>query len=365
MGRLRQLTLIAVLLAIVVFVIKNQKPSTMSTGKGLVLNRSWLVVNQNPITPKKDVRPADQTFLTFPEWFLVFSPAEQAAYLKINTSTTFPYMKHVDQLWKGYHVIYKQIKGTYKFNTDYHVMIWVIAVSTTVEYSIKSLYETIIGRLTNTSSNEEMTKEDRLNESYINRYTIFIKDLPWYEYDFKHDLKGLWDGTSFLGPHFLRKIERKYYLTTELLAKSAYAYLIKSGTKSAYNTALLNTSVVIDKLPLNIHDVPEIKNIRQLTNGSVLMDLPRYDKFNSVVCRLAKEGVVFKEIAGNNGAIMMTVLTNKPLILDKYFKVLFTQPIETKPGLFRVALVTLVCKLNIVLLKMGSNHINIEHIYDY
>ena len=33
-------------------------------------------------TPVEDRRPPDQTFLTYPEWFLVFSPAEYAAHTR-------------------------------------------------------------------------------------------------------------------------------------------------------------------------------------------------------------------------------------------------------------------------------------------
>ena len=34
-----------------------------------------------PVAPEEHRRTPDQTFLTFPEWFLVHSPAEYAAYL--------------------------------------------------------------------------------------------------------------------------------------------------------------------------------------------------------------------------------------------------------------------------------------------
>src|ERR1700748_3227420 len=131
MKRLRILTMISVLLSVIVFVIKNRVPATIPAGQGLLVPKTWLITNPHPLTPQKDVRPPDQTFLTYPEWFLVFSPAEQADYFRMHTSTTFPYMKHVDQMWGGYGVVYDQIKGNFHFNTGYHVMIIVIAGSTT------------------------------------------------------------------------------------------------------------------------------------------------------------------------------------------------------------------------------------------
>jgi hypothetical protein len=364
MRRLRILTLVALLLAIITFTVKNRKPSTVPAGKGLLIDKTWLTANQRPLTPQKDIRPPDQTFLTYPEWFLVFSPAEQADYFKTHTSTTFPYMKHIDQMWGGYGVVYNQINGNFPFNTGYHVMILVIAGSTTVEYSIKSFYETIIGRITDTNPNEEMTAEDKFNADYEQSYVKFIEALPWYEYDFNHQLKTLWSNTSLSGPHLLRKLERRYYLTTELMVKSGYGWLIGLGTKSAYETASLKTAVII-KTPGTLSAFDGDKSIKLLSDSAILLNLPRYAEFNQAASLLAKNEIVFKEIAGNNGAIMLTILTNKPLKPARNYKVLFTQPIVTKPGLCRIAMVTTVGNLSTTIKTLLGNKVTIEHVYDY
>ncbi|MEO6522067.1 MAG: hypothetical protein ABIN91_10345 [Mucilaginibacter sp.] len=365
MRRLRILTLIALLLAIITFTVKNRKPSTIPTGKGLLIDKAWLTTNQHPLTPKAAIRPPDQTFLTYPEWFLVFSPVEQADYFKNHTSTTFPYLKHVDQMWGGYGVMYDQIKGNFPFNTGYHFMIWVIAGSTTVEYGIKSFYETIIGRVTDTSPNDEMTAEDKFNADYEHSYVKFIEALPWYEYDFNHQLKLLWSNTLFSGPHLLRKLERRYYLTTELLVKSGYGWLIGLGTKSAYETASLQTVVVMDKLPAGLDTTGVVHNVKILPSGMVQVNLPRYAEFNTAVNKLAENGVLFNEIAGNKGAIMLTILTDKSLNITANYKVLFTQPVFTKPGLNRVALVTTVGNLSSTVNALLDDKVTIEHVYDY
>lgn len=365
MRRLRILALIALLLAIITFAVKNTKPSTFPAGKGLLVDKAWLATDQHPLTPQAAIRPPDQTFLTYPEWFLVFSPAEQADYFKTRTSTTFPYLKHIDQMWGGNGVMYDQIKGNFPFNTGYHVMIWVIAGSTTVEYGIKSFYETIIGRITDTSPNEEITVEDKFNADYEHSYVKFIETLPWYEYDFNHQLKSLWSNSSLSGPHLLRKLERRYYLTTELLVKSGYGWLIGLGTKSAYETASLQTAVVVDRLPSGLDTTGFVHNVKVLPNGMVLANLPRYAEFNTAVSKLAKDGVVFNEIAGNKGAIMLTVLTYKALNVTGNYKVLFTQPVFTTPGLSRVALVTTVGNLSTTVKTLLDDKVTIEHVYDY
>jgi len=47
-------------------------------------------------------RDESQTFLTLPEWYLVYSPAEYAHYLKEKPPSGFPYFGSIGQFW-GYY----------------------------------------------------------------------------------------------------------------------------------------------------------------------------------------------------------------------------------------------------------------------
>jgi hypothetical protein len=343
MRRLRILTLCAVLLATAIFLFKKRN-TTIAEGKGLVIKKEWLVQNKNPRTPQKDCRPADQTFLTFPEWYLVFSPAEQADYFKHHTASTFPFMSHTAQIWQSYKIVNDQIKDNFPVNKGYHFMIWVIGSSASVEYSIKAWYEALIGRMTDT--HEVETDEDRFNAKFTQDYVDFINDRPWYEFDFKSRLKTLWSSTSFFGDHFLRKLDRKYFLTSELAVKYVYGKLIGLGTKTVYEEALPTTMIVM--------------------NDSTLLPLPRYDRFNPAITDLAKKGNHFTEIAGNNSAILLTVL----LPSNSRFKfenaqVVFTQPLSSNPAMKRVALAIPVPELDKLLRQLDTEGIKIEHVFDY
>ncbi|SFD16219.1 hypothetical protein SAMN05518672_101818 [Chitinophaga sp. CF118] len=338
------LTLCSLGLSMITFFFKNRQPSTIPASKDPVIPKTWLETTKNPVTPAKDIRPADQTFLTFPEWFLVFSPEEQANYFKQHTATSFPYMKHTAQIWKSYRIVNQQIKGNFPTNWGYHFMIWVIGVSTTVEYTLKSCYETIVGRLTDTKL--AITEEDQFNARFTQDYVDFIKDRPWYEFDFKSRLKDLWKNTSFSGPHFFRKWERKYILTSELSIKYVYGKLIGIGTKQVYGQALPTTAVVLDDDSLHY--------------------LPRYNKFAPAVLALAQKGHSFKEIAGNNSAILITVWVpaGNGTGFDNAIT-LFVQPISSAPSMKRVAIATPVSSLSEVLLQLEKEHIQVEHVFDF
>jgi hypothetical protein len=344
MKRLRILTLCTVVAATLIFFFKKRNPTTIAEGEGLIVKKEWLTINKNPITPLKDVRPADQTFLTFPEWYLVFSPEEQAHYFKKYTASSFPYMSHTKQIWEGYHVVNNQIKDNFPPNEGYHFMIWVIGTSATVEYSIKALYETVVGRITDT--HEVITDEDKFNAQFTQDYVDFIKDRPWYEFDFKTRLAKLWSETSMLGSNFNRKTERKYMLTSELLVKYAYGKLIGLGTKQVYEEALPTTAVVM--------------------NDSTLINLPRYHKFNEAITDLAKKGSRFKEIAGNNSVILLTILRpiNDNMLFDNA-QIIFTQPISSDITMKRVALAVPVTDLDKLLTQLDKSKIKVEHIFDF
>jgi len=271
-------------------------------------------------------------------------------------------MGHVSQIWKSYGIVYDQIKGNYKFNTGYHFMIWVIATSSTAEYAIKSAYETTVGRLTDTNPEEQMTEEDQFNAKYMQDYVDFIRVNPWYEFDFKTRLKNLWSGTSFTGDHFIRKWERKYWLTSELLAKWGYGWLIRLGTKTAYDDALPTTSVAVNKIPSHT----EFKILKVNADSSGILLLPRYEAFNVAICKLAMEGISFSEIAGNKSAILISVIA--PTAWNDYgknCKPLFMQNILTDQNLKRVVMVTTVNNLAETIINLKKDNLIIEHVYDY
>jgi hypothetical protein len=344
MQRLFILTIVSVSLAIAISVVKKKNHTTIAAGEGLVVSKEWLSINKDPKTPVADVRPADQTFLTFPEWYLVFSPEEQAQYYTHATSTTFPFTTHTAQIWESYKIVNDQIKDNFPRNDGYHLMIRVIGVSASVEYSVKAWYELVVGRLTDTTI--PITDEDKFNAKFTREYVDFINDLPWYQFDFKSELKELWTATPFFGDHLLRKLERRYILTSELMVKYVYGKLIGFGTQQVYDEALLTTAVILE-------------------NDS-LVHLPRYNRFAAAATKLAAEGHSFKEIAGNTSAIMITILVNSSdsTRLDGTQEI-FSQLISSDPQWKRVAIVVPVRDLNKVLLEIERKKVMVEHAFDY
>ncbi|WP_395004558.1 hypothetical protein [Undibacterium sp.] len=317
------------------------------------------------LTGKEHVRGLEQTLLTYPEWFLVFSPHEYAQFIAANEPSRFPYYGHIAQFWQGYKAVFdeSQRRGL-DLNPGYHLMIMVIGSSTTVEYSIKSAYELLVGKFFAAVSGSS-TEEDRYATAVAKDYVKFIRVLPWYEYDFNKALKGLWSEVPLSGPEILRKWERRFALSTEYLIKLGYAKLIKMGTQSIYEAPLMTTAVATRPPPKAEIGLPDLKMLSVLPEGAALATVPRYEAFTVYSQALAEQGLVFIEIAGNDSFILVSVLAAQSWTPDASLSQLLAQPILTEPGLKRV-LLTMPVKLLAQQLRLWKDAgVKVEHVFDY
>ena len=318
-----------------------------------------------PVAGDEHVRGPEQTLLTFPEWFLVFSPQEYADYTATHLPSSFPYYGHIAQFWQSYEKVSAEVnRRELDLNPGYHLMIMVIGVSTTVEYALRSAYERLIGRLSEVLS-AQPTAEDRYAAKVAKDYVDFIRVLPWYEYDFAARLRGLWTDTGYWGPDALRKWERKFALSTEYGIKMLYGKLIKFGTKSVYEEPQLVTAVVTLTVPAPDAKLPAVKLLKALPDGRALITVPRYEAFSVYAQALAGKGLNFEEIAGNRGFILVSLLTPRDWTAPLDLSVLFTQPILTRPDGQRAVLTVRVNSLAMHLRKWQLAGQKVEHIFDY
>jgi hypothetical protein len=363
MKRLFIFSCISSALAVVTFLM--QKPNTYVDDKGVMIPKSWTSKNEHPQTPWNYCRRVDQAILSVPEWYLVFSPNEQANYLKHTTASSFPYMRQNAQIW-DIHALVKTYTDNattnYKYNGEYQLMIYIINTSCSAEYCAKGWYERVVGRLTDTKS--VITDEDKFAAQYNQDYVTFINDNFWYEFDFKDRLKRLWSETSLIDSHFLRKMERKYFLTSELMVKWGYGKLIKMGAESMHGPDDTYTMVLVDKLPKKTKHSYTI--VKRYPDQSALLRLNRYARFKNEIAILAEDKLTFREIAGNNAAIFISlkVPMNK-FFSTNYSETIFTQPIPSEPKLKRIVIASLVKDLNRVLLKAKAEGYEVEHVFDY
>lgn len=312
------------------------------------------------------LRPEDQTYLTFPEWYIVFSADEYALHLAEKPPSAFPFFASVGQYWQGYAGVCRVTKGAYEFNGGYHLMLYVIGTSFTVENGIKGIYEGTIGRLTEWLSNGELTPEDQLVRQYNKEYGDFIHAIPWFDFPYGEKLHTLWTTTGWWGPNPLRKWERKLALSTELIIKAGYGALIGWGTAVTYGAVDMEIYAVVDGLTEEVlAALPEVHRVAQLDEQHALITIPHYQPFTDLVPELAKRGVRFVEFAGNDH-VMLTAFapSDRPYNLPEA-ELMFAMAVLIDPARQRLGLNVPVAALHTVLAAMAQQGITVEHIYDY
>jgi hypothetical protein len=324
-------------------------------------------------TPDVAHRGQEQTLLTFPEWFLVHSPAEYAAVTATKPSHSFPFITHIAQLWASYAAVTReQFRRKLPRNGAYHTMIMVISTSTTVEYAIRGVYENTVGRLAYYLSLCTRTEEDVYGAKLAQDYVDFIRKEPWYLFDFKTALTGLWGSVPLFGDGMVRKIERRYALTTEYSIKWAYAAVINKATRAAYEPALLVTQVTLHRDTgitvegLAAEGLGMVQVLKVAGPNTVIADVPRYYAFRTTAQTLALKGYKLEEVAGNTGDIMVTFFADTPERMGVLPEnILFEQSVISRKNTNRFALLLPVGRLSQFLLDAHAKGVTVEHVYDY
>jgi hypothetical protein len=311
-------------------------------------------------------RPEDDTFLGYPEWYIVWSYQEKADLQEKLLPSAFPYFGALGQYWSSHCCVARLTRGRYPFNAGEQVMLVIIGSSFSMEYTLKGLYENTVGRLSEFTSSHQPVEEDRYAYKVARDYADFVHIRPFYEFQFARHVRGLWNATSLWGPHPLRKWERKAFLTLDYTVEAFYCWLIEKGTHATYGYEPSDTYAWIDNAgPAIWQELPRVKNIRQVGPKAFIVDIPRYQEFTSIASDLARRGVSFVEIAGNSRILVSAIVPETRQYRLPEGQELFSTPMLTTPGQRRVVIICEVGSLHTVLNRMREDGINAEHVYDY
>lgn len=209
-------------------------------------------------------------------------------------------------------------------------------------------------------------KEEIYVQKVAQEYADFIPVRPWFEFSFKNSLQGLWHETSLIGPHMIRKWERKIILSLEYSFKAFYAWLIELGSHSAYGVESAKTFSRIKNITDRFFkDFTDIQKAQYLGKNEYIAILPREQPFTDALIKTISTPVQFIDIAGNEEIVISVIAPKKWHLAFKDASQLFTMDILTKPDLQRIIAKVPVGYLMQFLRYLQNNKISIEHVYDY
>jgi hypothetical protein len=311
-------------------------------------------------------RPEDQTYLTLPEWYIVYSADEYAAFIAQHPPSQFPYFGAIGQFWSSYYDVCAITRERYAFNSGYHLSLAVIGVSFTAEYIVKGIYENTLGRLAEWTSGGAPTEEDLYARTVAAEYGTFLHTIPWYEFPFGQRLRELWMNTSWWGPNPFRKWERKLALSGEYGTKALYGWLIGLGTRSVYSAEDLKIQAWASGVtPAMDQRETDLQIVKPAGPNASIVSMTRYEAFTKLAPRLMREGLHFEEIAGNDDILITLLAPSDWSYAPTEGTALFSLPILTEPQRQRLAVQVPVAKLDAVIRALDGGPATLEHIYDY
>jgi hypothetical protein len=307
-------------------------------------------------------RPEAQTWLTYPEWSIVYSAETYGRYLAAgNPPSGFGHWRQITGFWSGLCAV-NRAAAAEGGSGDYKLMLYTIGLSFSAEMLVKGLYENSIGRLFEWIGGHQ-SQDDRYNAAVWQTYGAFMHDTPWYRFPFGHALSGLWR-TSGTGAQ-LRHWERRFALSLEYGVKAGYAGLIgwASGATLGRDEPSLRFVARADPAAIAAVD-PRLHPVARLADGLVAVEAPRYAQFSDLLNRLSATPIELVEIAGNDD-IFVTLLVPAAAHAPAGASPLFEIPLEDRPGWRRLGLSVKVARLLPLLRAARAAGGEVEHVYDY
>ena len=242
------------------------------------------------------------TYLTYPEWHIVYAYDGLAEALKTGDEHRFDYWSSIAAFWRSTCALMRTADEHGGADFDTRSMIHTIGVSFTMEMLAKAAYEETAGRAVAWLRGGTKTPQDQAIAKASLDYAAFLRQNPWYVFPFDREVGNLW-AAPVTG--VVRGWERRLAIGFELTLKRAYAGVIGGAVAATAPAQLVIRTVVSGLDTAALAKMPDVKVVGPV-EGGVVIETPRYDLFTRILVDVAKRNGTVREIAGNDD-IMVTL----------------------------------------------------------
>ncbi len=313
------------------------------------------------ITEAEFQRQEANSFLTYPEWHIVYAYEGLARTLETSDEHAFGYISSIEGFWTSACAL-KKVAGAHGGADAATVRtIYVIGASFTLEMGMKALYEETLGRLCAWLRGPVKSPQDVIAAEMAGDYAAFLQQTPWYKYPFGQEVENLWNAPLTMP---LRGWERRLALGGEWKAKAAYAKAIANAVAATGVANLEINSVVSGMSEAQLRAIKDVEVVKPVPQGFVI-STPRYRAFTSILQQIAAQGGIVAEIAGNDDVLVTVTMAEGQALPALPGAELLTMVSRNGFGGQRALLSVRVAALNKLLASLTAGPVRLEHVYDY
>jgi hypothetical protein len=312
------------------------------------------------ITDPRWQRQEANSYLTYPEWHIVFAYDGLARTLTAGDEHQFGYGRTISSFWSSACALTRVAGQHGGADWGTRSMVHTIGVSFTVEMLAKAAYEETIGRLTAWFRGPGKTPQDRAVTKIAADYAAFLHQTPWYEFPFHRKAQDVWAAPI---DQRLRGWERRLGIGLEFEAKAAYAAVL-AGAVAATEPARLTIRSVVSGVPRSV--LAEVKAVTVVGGHSrgVEIETPRYAAFTRILAAITRRGGTVEEIAGNDEIMASLTVPDGAAFDGRLGTVLLRMARDARPG-ERLLVNVRVRNLGTLLRTYPIGDPGLEHLFDY
>ena len=213
-------------------------------------------------------RKLDNTFFTFPEWYIVYSFEDFGRFLDSASESRFNYLGHVLGFWRSFCTINRAMLQTvFPLRSEDDDLRHRHQPST--EYAIKGAYENTIGRVFEWIRGEHARRRTTMPRAVLQDYSAFLYTVPWVKYPFREKLNGLYGDLYADARALHRTMEARLRpRQPNIIVKIGYAALIQKALDACGDNERRDIMFAVATLPPEVlAKEPRIKPVRTLNAG--------------------------------------------------------------------------------------------------
>lgn len=314
------------------------------------------------VTDRASHRPEARTFLTYPEWHIVYAYQDMARTLTRDAAHQFDYSPAITGFWSSLCAVRAEADRVGDPGMAAKLTSYTIGVSFTVEMLMKGAYEETFGRISSLTTSGSKTAQDIVEARMAKTYGAFLHQRPWYLFDFNRWTTHLWEQPIRPGFAGIRSWERRLALGIEWKTKALYAKVMAyaAGTVGHDPTRMM---VHVEGLsPKQVSSLPSARIVSEYADGLIL-EVERYDVFTKFVQWASRAGARINEIAGNDDILVSVIGSSSESVgqMGAIIREIPRSGSEDSRYLVSVG----VNQLTDFVRQIEASGARLEHVYDY